>query len=670
MGNTVQLKKNGQNVYPLTDRSCVIGLNDGPIGEFRYAWKGTTTPVPADIPAGVQVEYDSNTYTGTLAASASTSGYFYLVYNTTSTKYDMYGTDATGGTYAWVPMGDTTIQSPDIADDLVTNDSTKALSAKQGKVLNDELSELDLILNKNYKPGYYLDKYGAEISDANWGISDYIPYPGSGSITWRWNDTFSNASTRCIVFYNAQKVMLDYYAASSASQQDDGRVISSIVAGTAYIRASFLLGTSSKVKIDNVLVWQPNDGLVSEFFEIETEVSEIKTEVKALTDDATMPTMVDFMDFGGNMFDKLASGVEVGGYVNVTNGQIYASEHWVSSDYIHLKTGVDYIMPCYPDLYGALSNRVAYYGKDKAYIGNVTGTETNGILVFSLPETAYYVRVTVADTEVDSFMLMEGDTYPSTYKAHLWKPNKYFDGNIGNPLIGKKVSYDGDSIARGGAYSSNYGWSPIIAENNAGTFVSHAVGGATITSETYTGGGSARHWICEGIETIYNNAENPDLIIFEGGTNDADIIGSILDENNLPANFGSWTPTDFAGPFDKTKFCGAVEYMFQKALSLFPHTKFGFIIAQKMGRNQASDTVKNRKAYFDVIAELCKKWGIPYINLWDEGFLNPAIDSHYNPNLDADGNEAAGSLYRDGQHLTLKGYQSITSKIEAWMKTL
>ena len=143
MANTVQLKKNGQIVYPITDRACVIGLNEGPLMEFIYAWDGSGTPVPANIPAGVTVTYDGNTYTGTLAASASTSGYIYLVYNPTSTEYDRYGTDATGGSYAWKAMGDTTIQSPDIADNLTTNDSTKALSAKQGKILNEEVEGLE-----------------------------------------------------------------------------------------------------------------------------------------------------------------------------------------------------------------------------------------------------------------------------------------------------------------------------------------------------------------------------------------------------------------------------------------------------------------------------------------------------------------------------------------------
>lgn len=144
MSNVRQLMDHGVPVYPITDRSLVLGLQDNAFATYVMAWDGASTPVVAQIPAGVVVTYNGTNYTGTLAASSSTAQDLYLVASGTQQgEYDRYITTHTGSTYAWNQVGSTAIVSPVIADDLVTNDASKALSAKQGKVLNDKTSELE-----------------------------------------------------------------------------------------------------------------------------------------------------------------------------------------------------------------------------------------------------------------------------------------------------------------------------------------------------------------------------------------------------------------------------------------------------------------------------------------------------------------------------------------------
>ena len=144
MPNTVQLKKNGQPVFPVTDVSLVMGLAERPLMDAVYAWDGTGTPDITKIPAGVSVEYNTTTYTGTLAASADTTARFYLVPSTTVPgEYDRYLTDAVSGSYSWKPAGTTAIPTPSIVDNLESTDPTKALSAKQGNVLSQEVSQLE-----------------------------------------------------------------------------------------------------------------------------------------------------------------------------------------------------------------------------------------------------------------------------------------------------------------------------------------------------------------------------------------------------------------------------------------------------------------------------------------------------------------------------------------------
>ena len=84
------------------------------IGAYVMAWDGNSEPVVANIPAGVSVTYNSTTYTGTLAASASTIQKIYLVATGTTGNYDRYITVG-DSTYSWVNIGTTEITLADYA---------------------------------------------------------------------------------------------------------------------------------------------------------------------------------------------------------------------------------------------------------------------------------------------------------------------------------------------------------------------------------------------------------------------------------------------------------------------------------------------------------------------------------------------------------------------------
>ena len=195
----------------------------------------------------------------------------------------------------------------------------------------------------------------------------------------------------------------------------------------------------------------------------------------------------------------------------------------------------------------------------------------------------------------------------------------------------------------------------------------YAVGGGTITAEIYYSGGSARHWVCRSIDTIHNEYSDLDYLILEGGTNDADLIGNATGAT-MPDGFGTWTATDFSGTYDDTKFCGAVDSMFYKALNYYPKAKIGFIVAMQMGTNNAS--VANRRKYFDTIKEIAQKWHIPVLDLWNESQMDARLTAYYNSSLSGDDNVAAGKCYYDSQHPTSYGYDLMQNKIAEWMKTL
>ena len=235
-------------------------------------------------------------------------------------------------------------------------------------------------------------------------------------------------------------------------------------------------------------------------------------------------------------------------------------------------------------------------------------------------------------------------------------------------LQGKTIVWNGDSICYG---TSQYGnWATRVAENNNmedGTWKNYGVGGGTITEELIYQNGNLRHSVCTTLEKMFLEFPDADYVILEGGTNDADLLGKITNGANS-MDFGSYSNDDFSGEYNTYTFCGALESIFYNAKELWPDAKICFIVAQKMGTNAA--TSNNRYAYFQAAMEICEKWEIPYLNLWDDCDLDPTNPEMYDPSKTAEENEQAGSMYRDGQHLTAKGYDYTTAIIEAWLKTL
>lgn len=113
------------NSYWIADREIrdvVDTLSQTIAGGVSYniGWDGTSAPVVGNIPAGVEVEYQGTTYTGTLAANNAAPGAFYLVKSSTQTDmdvYDEYVPVGEAGSKTWELIGNT---QADLSD-LVTN---------------------------------------------------------------------------------------------------------------------------------------------------------------------------------------------------------------------------------------------------------------------------------------------------------------------------------------------------------------------------------------------------------------------------------------------------------------------------------------------------------------------------------------------------------------------
>jgi hypothetical protein len=396
----------------------------------------------------------------------------------------------------------------------------------------------------------------------------------------------------------------------------------------------------------------------------------------------------------------------VSGYVDVNKKGVIASSTSMYTAYIPIEAET-YTWLALPSFYGASScARLYYYDEDKNPLGYVTGTTDTAFTsaVYTVPVSftftekqlgtgAVYVGLVGRNKDKDTNMFVRGDTYPEEYVAYhdYWciddlsvdqsqvrgmeaaitekvsaDPSKQ-----GNVLYGKTAIFDGDSICASITDESGQGaWAGRIGDKNGMTWKNYAVSGGTITNEQYHTDGTARHWVCANVDTLYAEHPEAEYIILEGGSNDADLIGSVLTDS--PEKFGSYTMEDYGGAYDDTTFCGALETLFYKAVSYWPGKKLGFIVAYKMGKSSHGYTkdVSNRRAYFETAMALCEKWGVPCLNLWDGCCINPSLTACYDSSLSAEENRQAGKLLSDGQHPTSAGYDYITPMIEAWMRTL
>ena len=122
------------NTYYIADREIrdvVDTLSQAIAGGVAYiiAWDGTSTPVVANIPAGVKVTYNDTEYTGTLTADSATPGAFYLVKSATQAggtldKYDEYVPIGETGSKTWEKIGDTQIDLSNVVTNVTLSKQT------------------------------------------------------------------------------------------------------------------------------------------------------------------------------------------------------------------------------------------------------------------------------------------------------------------------------------------------------------------------------------------------------------------------------------------------------------------------------------------------------------------------------------------------------------------
>ena len=281
-----------------------------------------------------------------------------------------------------------------------------------------------------------------------------------------------------------------------------------------------------------------------------------------------------------------------------------------------------------------------YNGDTRFAILNMPNNQDNITLTYTPTEQVTITRVVMFSTYMSHF----------TAKVELGNSIGLKDYPK-DKLQGKKVSFTGDSICYGHSYLGGYG--KIIADRNNMVYQNIAQSGGTIV-ET-----SPRFCIGQSISLIDADA---DYVILEGGVNDAGVSNPI-----------GQISFRFASELDLTTFAGAFENMLRTALLRFPTAKIGYILPHFMVngfswwnlQSQKYEIALNTDNYRDIAIRICRKFGIPYLDLTDKV---PPLDTL---RLTPEFTDYATQFTEDGWHPNELGYKTFyCDKIEAWMRTL
>lgn len=222
---------------------------------------------------------------------------------------------------------------------------------------------------------------------------------------------------------------------------------------------------------------------------------------------------------------------------------------------------------------------------------------------------------------------------------------------------GKKLLIFGDSIMNGSG-NNDYGVGEYLKAQFGFELSKYTVGGARVG---YVAGKS---WEIEQVRRILSDGVQPDYIIFDGLTNDC-----CAEEKNgepdvplgdFPAGYN---PKGIEQVDESDDFSTCFDVILHTLMVKFPSAKILFVRPHNMGRRDD----KLQKLYGERALEICRKWGVAYVDLYSESGLNTFIPEH----RDAFTADSYGWGRGDCTHPNARGYElKYMPLISAKLKTL
>ena len=586
-------------------------------------------------------------------------------------------------TYTFAQVDDTLTTQGKAADAKKTGDEITELKADFTQIDSYFLEGINLF-NPN-DPDIVNDseisRSGAISAKTGYFVSGYIPVIPGGTICLHYpTATYGNSS--CIALYDENKNYVNYVQSLLERLTDANN--------HSYVRYTFSASTSARYfRATGYMANEPfymyvyaasMPSTYEPYMPYNLLSDDVKVKYSNVIDVAVSAEDTDFVKSNPkNLTDR--SKMVVGVISNSSsNGNVDSTvTSWMTTDFIPVKPNQKYsFVDCIGVRYGANHYGYPYYNADKTFLGRIvpdggkSASAKTDVLTIPNNNQIAYIRASYPISYFTNHklwyetMIVEGDT---------WVGNAYipYDGTVNlqgagispdysapyNCLSGKLALWNGDSICAADN-DPNGGWPLTIAKQNFMQAKNYAIAGGTIAENT----GSSVHSVSATLDGMLTDFPDADYIIIEGGTNDADIIGS--------AGLGTFDPDDFSTEYitalNKDTFSGALESIFYRLVTTMKGKHIGYLIPQKMGHTAV--LVELRRTFFDRAIDICKKWGVPYLDLWNNYYFNWQLSAHWDQTKTSAENNEANNLYRDGQHLTDFAYTVQSPVIAEWMKTI
>lgn len=205
--------------------------------------------------------------------------------------------------------------------------------------------------------------------------------------------------------------------------------------------------------------------------------------------------------------------------------------------------------------------------------------------------------------------------YLSDYSAEYLPPTPFSSPNasaFSDPLFGKLIIYDGDSITESRREANGGGYPQLIAQHTKSYYTNLASGGAHLTST------SDSHSV---VDNLIFLPKDGDLYCFSGGINDY--------WANVPIGI---ITSGYSDAVNTQTLCGALEHIFRYSLNQFSGKPICFIINHKVRKTAFTKNANGNtfQDFHDAIVQVCNKYSIPYydaflysgLNGWNENQMN------------------------------------------------
>lgn len=420
-------------------------------------------------------------------------------------------------------------------------------------------------------------------------VTDFFEVTGGTAIT-----IYCNASSSDTLYgleYDKDKNIIDRWGFSAENRTFN------LTANARYFQFTFTSGYSAKATQNN------EDIYVATLNGVANDVI------------AAVPDMVDgvLFEIGTNKYNP---DTKVGGYINNDTGNVTSSDDYFTSDFIDVS---DFQ---YGYAFTPKARKILFYDANQNAIASSYYTNETAAGVITLNASYKYVRFSWYKTSTD-VMVCDASTLPGyvPYEIVAKDGVNYLNtetrakvqqmvgeggksAQIASYLSGKTIAVFGDSIMHG-AGNNDKGIADLLAEKYGMTAADYSVSGATMGVRTddpqYTI--DEAHHIAKQVRNAISARIAPDLIIFNGGTND---IGGQIPIGTMSAVYTQ--------PSSESYFADG----FETVAYLLTKNFVGVPIVYMRAHNMSSRTYQGQIDYGELGNSIAEKWGIETADMYKQ----------------------------------------------------